>query len=315
MPYKTGKLKGELLVSEIRKLVRLHNKLSKIKIPPRSSRDDIIKIVESNGYKVDHKNEKLTATRMNKDLTLKEAQETFPVKKREKKEPPKPVEKPKPKKEDEVRPAKKPFPPIPKNIRGKRINVKFGKPATKERISTGVIAEGRLIEQPKKQTPKIRIKIKKEKKVKEPTGKKVKKAVEKIEAEPKKEEPKKTPVKKPASKKAEPKKAELTKNEKRIMSSLNSVDDDLSRISQTIRSNPKFNINKATLTEKQVFKNSMFDDIKNLDSMVKNLDQSTFFLQNQEIKNKMEDIKDKIPFIKDQIKGLKPKKKTIDLKI
>ena len=56
MPYKTGKLKGELLVSEIRKLVRLHNKLSKIKIPPRSSRDDIIKIVEDNGYKIDHKN-------------------------------------------------------------------------------------------------------------------------------------------------------------------------------------------------------------------------------------------------------------------
>jgi len=150
MPYKTGKLKGELLVSEIRKLVRLHNKLSKIKIPPRSSRDDIIKIVESNGYKVDHKNQKLTATRMNKDLTLKEAQETFPVKKRVKKEPPKPAEKPKPKKEDEVRPAKKPYPPIPKNIRGKRINVKFGKPPTTKRISTGVIAEGRLIEQPKK---------------------------------------------------------------------------------------------------------------------------------------------------------------------
>ena len=194
MPYKTGKLKGELLVSEIRKLVRLHNKLSKIKIPPRSSRDDIIKIVESNGYKVDHKNQKLTATRMNKDLTLKEAQETFPVKKRVKKEPPKPAEKPKPKKEDEVRPAKKPFPPIPKNIRGKRINVKFGKPPTTERISTGVIAEGRLIEQPKKKV----IKIKKKAETKEPTGKKVKKAVEKIE---KKAIPKKkaTPKKKPTA--------------------------------------------------------------------------------------------------------------------
>lgn len=184
MPYKTGKLKGELLVSEIRKLVRLHNKLSKIKIPPRSSRDDIIKIVEDNGYKIDHKNQKLTATRMNKDLTLKEAQETFPVKKRVKKEPPKPAEKPKPKKEDEVRPAKKPFPPIPKNIRGKRVNVKFGKPPTKERIETGKINVGKV----DTTKPKIKIKIKKEKKVKKPTGKKVKKAVEKIE---KKEEPKK----------------------------------------------------------------------------------------------------------------------------
>ncbi len=175
MPYKTGKMKGELLVSEIRKLVRLHNKLSKIKIPPRSSRDDIIKIVESNGYKVDHKNQKLTATRMNKDLTLKEAQETFPVKKRVKKEPPKPAEKPKPKKDDEVRPAKKPFPPIPKNIKGKRVNVKFEKPATKERIETGKINVGKV------DTTKPKIKIKKEKKVKKPKGEKVKKAVEKIE--------------------------------------------------------------------------------------------------------------------------------------
>ena len=177
MPYKTGKLKGELLVSEIRKLVRLHNKLSKIKIPPRSSRDDIIKIVEDNGYKIDHKNQKLTATRMNKDLTLKEAKETFPVKPRVKKEPPKPAEKPKPKKEDEVRPAKKPFPPIPKNIRGKRVNVKFGKPPTKERIETGKINVGKV----DTTKPKIKIKIKKEKKVKKPKGEKVKKAVEKIE--------------------------------------------------------------------------------------------------------------------------------------
>jgi len=198
MPYKTGSLKGQLLTSEIRKLVRLHNKLSKITIPPRSSRDDIIKIIEDNGYKIDHQNQKLTATRMNKDLTLKEAQETFPVKQRVKKETPK-VESPKPKKEDEVRPAKKAFPPIPKNIRGKRVNVKFEKPATKERIETGALNVGKL-EEPKL---KIKIKIKKEKKVRKPTGEKVKKAVEKIE---KKEEPE------PKKKEPEPKKEEQ-KNE------------------------------------------------------------------------------------------------------
>lgn len=90
----------------------------------------------------------------------------------------KPKEKPKPKKEDEVRPAKKPFPPIPKNIRGKRVNVKFGKPPTKERIETGKINVGKV----DKTKPKVKsIKIKKEKKVKKPTGQKVKKAVEKIE--------------------------------------------------------------------------------------------------------------------------------------
>ena len=144
MPYKTGKLKGELLVSEIRKLVRLHNKLSKIKIPPRSSRDDIIKIVEDNGYKIDHKNQKLTATRMNKDLTLKEAQETFPVKKRVKKETAKPAEKPKPKKEDEVRPAEKPFPP--------KIKIKIKKEEPKKEEPTPKKEEP-IKEEPKKEEP------------------------------------------------------------------------------------------------------------------------------------------------------------------
>ena len=199
MPYKKGPLKGQLLTSEIRKLVRLHNKLSKITIPPRSSRDDIIKIIENNGYKIDHENQKLTATRMNKDLTLKEAQETFPVKKRVKKEPPKPAEKPKPKKEDEVRPAKKPYPPIPKNIRGKRVNVVFGKPATKERIETGQINLGKL------EAPKPKGKVKQAvAKIEE--KEKSKKTVKKIKVQ---EKPKKVlnldePKKKPESKKPEP---------------------------------------------------------------------------------------------------------------
>ena len=50
MPYLRGSLKGESKVSEIRKLVKLHNELSKIKIPPKSSRDDIIALIEKNGY-------------------------------------------------------------------------------------------------------------------------------------------------------------------------------------------------------------------------------------------------------------------------
>jgi len=78
MPYKSGKLKGELLTTELRKLIRLHNKLSKITIPTGSSRDDIIKIIQSNGYVIDHENQKFKQTRMSKDLSLKQAQEDLP---------------------------------------------------------------------------------------------------------------------------------------------------------------------------------------------------------------------------------------------
>ena len=41
--------------AELRKLIRAHNKLSNIKIPKGSSRDEIIIIIEKNGYTVDHK--------------------------------------------------------------------------------------------------------------------------------------------------------------------------------------------------------------------------------------------------------------------
>ena len=87
MPYLKGKLKGELKVPEIRKLVRLHNELSKIKIPPKSSRDDIIALIEKNGYKVDHTAQALVPTTRprKKKLTLEKAEETFPKKTRAKK--------------------------------------------------------------------------------------------------------------------------------------------------------------------------------------------------------------------------------------
>ena len=87
MPYTRGKLKGQLKSSEIRKIVRLHNEMSKIKIPPRLDRDGLIKFIETSGYKIDHENEKLIMTKsMPKDFSLKEAQEKFPVKPRKKKE-------------------------------------------------------------------------------------------------------------------------------------------------------------------------------------------------------------------------------------
>ena len=39
MPYKSGKLKGELTGAELRKLIRAHNILSKITIPKGTDRD------------------------------------------------------------------------------------------------------------------------------------------------------------------------------------------------------------------------------------------------------------------------------------
>jgi hypothetical protein len=87
MPYLRGKLKGELKSAEIRKIVRLHNEMSKIKIPPRLDRDGLIKFIESKGFKIDHANKKIVnKNEVKKDLTLKEAQEKFPTKPRKKKE-------------------------------------------------------------------------------------------------------------------------------------------------------------------------------------------------------------------------------------
>tara|TARA_Y100001972_G_scaffold33145_1_gene41172 strand:- start:3839 stop:4747 length:909 start_codon:yes stop_codon:yes gene_type:complete len=96
MPYLRGKLKGQLKSAEIRKIVRLHNELSKVKIPPRLDREGLIKFIESQGFKIDHENMKIVnKNKMKETLTLKEAQEKFPVKPRKKKE----VEKPEDKKE------------------------------------------------------------------------------------------------------------------------------------------------------------------------------------------------------------------------
>ena len=59
MPYKTGKMKGELTTPEIRKLIKAHNVLVSIKIPKASKREDIIALVKKNGYMVDHEKQAL----------------------------------------------------------------------------------------------------------------------------------------------------------------------------------------------------------------------------------------------------------------
>lgn len=72
MPYKQGKLKGQLTNAEIRKLVRTHNKLSKIKIPPKSTRDDLLSIISKAGFRVNHDKEVLEQT-SKKTITLEKA--------------------------------------------------------------------------------------------------------------------------------------------------------------------------------------------------------------------------------------------------
>jgi hypothetical protein len=65
-----------LTTTELRKLVRAHNILSKITIPKGSNRDDIIKIIEKNGYKVNHEEKKLEQkVKRGRQLTLKKAEE------------------------------------------------------------------------------------------------------------------------------------------------------------------------------------------------------------------------------------------------
>ena len=110
MVYKRGKLKGQLTTAEIRKLISAHNKLSKITIPPRSTREDILALLDKNGFSVDHEKELLvqkTAQKM--DINLEKAKE---VTKRQPKAQPKPKEvlaiKDKPK-EEKKKPVKKPM--------------------------------------------------------------------------------------------------------------------------------------------------------------------------------------------------------------
>ncbi len=59
MPYKRGARKGKLTIAELRRAVRLHNKLTKVTIPKGASYEEIIKIINDNGYNVDHANMKL----------------------------------------------------------------------------------------------------------------------------------------------------------------------------------------------------------------------------------------------------------------
>ncbi len=64
-----------LTSTELRKLVKAHNKLSKIVIPKGSSRDDIIKLIEKAGYRVDHEKKVIKPkVQRGKQITLSQAE-------------------------------------------------------------------------------------------------------------------------------------------------------------------------------------------------------------------------------------------------
>jgi len=49
-----------LTSQELRKLIRAHNELSKIKIPKGASAEDMVKLIEDAGYKVDHEKKEIS---------------------------------------------------------------------------------------------------------------------------------------------------------------------------------------------------------------------------------------------------------------
>lgn len=62
--------------AELRKLIRAHNVLSKITIPKGASLEDMEKLVQKAGYKVNHEKKRLDAqVKRGKQITLKQAEE------------------------------------------------------------------------------------------------------------------------------------------------------------------------------------------------------------------------------------------------
>ena len=155
MVYTKGKMKGQLTTAEIRKLISAHNKLSKITIPPKSKRDDILKILKDNGFSVNHERQRLEQIKVQrKNVDLEQAKEITKRKPRAK-----PVPKPKPKpeplpKEDEVRPKEKVGRPKvdPKKIQVIKPKPKEEKPKPKKKVLA-------IEDKPKQEKPKRNFKV------------------------------------------------------------------------------------------------------------------------------------------------------------
>jgi len=71
-----------LTAAELITLIKAHNKLVSIKVRASMKRETLIKLIEDNGYKVDHKNKKIVDAKKTRPrrpkVTLKEAQDMLP---------------------------------------------------------------------------------------------------------------------------------------------------------------------------------------------------------------------------------------------
>ena len=104
--------RGELSLGEIRNLVRQHNKVSVIKGVDSKSRDALIKEISDMGYKIDHANKKIVRGKM--ELKTGKEGEQKPQKRTLRKALVKGGDAP-------VMTGKKKPPPIPPNVKGKKV--------------------------------------------------------------------------------------------------------------------------------------------------------------------------------------------------
>tara|TARA_R110000824_G_scaffold384323_1_gene578246 strand:- start:273 stop:653 length:381 start_codon:yes stop_codon:yes gene_type:complete len=113
--------KGEMTLTEIRNLVRQHNKMSEIKVG--MTRANLISAIQDHGYRVDHAQKKLVKTRVSPQVTaLKGPKSSVSLSKTGDT---KPQKRTKAKMMRAAGPApvmttKKP-PTIPRNVKGKRV--------------------------------------------------------------------------------------------------------------------------------------------------------------------------------------------------
>lgn len=248
MPPKQVVPTGELTGPELRKLIRAHNILSKITIPKGTDRNGLITLIQKRKYKVNHKKksiepmvsrregiitlkkaEELTKPKVLTEEQIKKKQQAKQKKKGEKaflkqaipKPPPvskpsKPVKVGKPppklkmKKEDDIRPAKIPYPTIPKNVKGKVVRGSIGGRPAGKKVNVGKLNPAKLLVDDGAGTGLNNPLVKQSKPVKKPVKKPVDKPVDK----PKK--PKKTKEEKEATRKDFQDKEQRRKNLKRV---------------------------------------------------------------------------------------------------
>ena len=83
-----------LTTPEIRKLIRAHNVLMSIKIPPKTTRDGILKILDDKGYMVNHVRQSIQRRYKNErkpNITLNQAEKIIPKRQARKKKDPAPA--------------------------------------------------------------------------------------------------------------------------------------------------------------------------------------------------------------------------------